>query len=113
VREAKDEEERQAVDLEEARFQALQRRDAIDKAKTQQYYQTDRVKGFHVSFINILYVLALKPRVYFCFKIAPWDMLLRQSKHIAMSITLRLHYNAVLYNVVSAWLPNIFPVYSV
>jgi len=56
VREAKDEEERQAVDLEEARFQALQRRDAIDKAKTQQYYQTDRVKGFHVSFINILYV---------------------------------------------------------
>jgi len=40
-------------------------------------------------------------------------MLLRQSKHIAMSITLRLHYNAVLYNVVSAWLPNIFPVYSV
>ena len=24
--------------------------------------------------------------------------------------TLRLHYNAVLYNADSAWLPNIFPV---
>ena len=27
--------------------------------------------------------------------------------------TLRLHYNAVLYNMVSAWLPNICPVYTV
>lgn len=49
VREAKEEEERLAIDIEEAKFQAQQRKDAIDKAKTQQYYQTDRVKGFHVS----------------------------------------------------------------
>jgi len=27
--------------------------------------------------------------------------------------TLRLHYNADLYNAVTAWLPNIFPVYYV
>jgi len=29
------------------------------------------------------------------------------------SYTLRLHYNAVLYTVVSVWLPNIFPVQCV
>ena len=39
------------VDVEEAKFQAIQRREAIDRAKTQQYYQTDRVKNFHVSII--------------------------------------------------------------
>lgn len=49
MREQKEEEERIAVDIEEAKFQAAQRKEAIDKAKTQQYYQTDRVKGFHVS----------------------------------------------------------------
>lgn len=54
MREAKEEEERQAIDIEEAKFQAQQRKDAIDKAKTQQYYQTDRVKGFHVSFFFCL-----------------------------------------------------------
>jgi len=37
------------IDLEEAQFQAHQRKDAIERAKTQQYYQTDRVKSFHVS----------------------------------------------------------------
>lgn len=47
LREQKEEEERVAVDIEEAKFQAAQRKEAIDKAKTQQYYQTDRVKGFH------------------------------------------------------------------
>ncbi|XP_053373557.1 cilia- and flagella- associated protein 210-like [Mercenaria mercenaria] len=47
IREQKDEAERVQIDLEEAKFQAQQRKDAIDKAKTQQYYQTDRVKGFH------------------------------------------------------------------
>lgn len=44
----KEEEERQQIDLEEAKFQAGQRKSAIEKAKTQQYYQTDRVKSFHV-----------------------------------------------------------------
>lgn len=47
LREEKDEEERIQIDIEEAKYQAQQRKEAIDKAKTQQYYQTDRVKGFH------------------------------------------------------------------
>lgn len=47
LREQKEEEEKIQIDIEEAKFQAAQRKEAIDKAKTQQYYQTDRVKGFH------------------------------------------------------------------
>ncbi|RUS71231.1 hypothetical protein EGW08_021012 [Elysia chlorotica] len=47
IREEKEEEERKVIDLEEAKFQAQQRKEAIEKAKTQQYYQTDRVKAFH------------------------------------------------------------------
>ncbi|XP_046568387.1 coiled-coil domain-containing protein 173-like [Haliotis rubra] len=47
IRERREEEERVKVDLEEAQYQAAQRKEAIEKAKTQQYYQTDRVKAFH------------------------------------------------------------------
>ena len=57
IREEKEEEERKAVDIEEAKYQAEKRKEAIEKAKTQQYYQTDRVKGFHVSSISIKYKL--------------------------------------------------------
>ena len=39
------------MDIEEAKFQAEKRKEAIEKAKTLQYYQTDRVKGFHVRFL--------------------------------------------------------------
>ncbi len=37
------------IDVEEAQFQADKRKEAIEKAKTLLYYQTDRVKQFHVS----------------------------------------------------------------
>jgi len=47
-REEQEEEERKLLDVEEAKFQAEQRREAIERAKTQQYFQTDRLKGFHV-----------------------------------------------------------------
>ncbi|XP_070566721.1 cilia- and flagella- associated protein 210-like [Ptychodera flava] len=47
IREEKEEEEKVQLDIEEAKFQAEKRKAAIEKAKTQQYYQTDRVKGFH------------------------------------------------------------------
>ncbi|XP_059418502.1 cilia- and flagella- associated protein 210 [Carassius carassius] len=50
-REALEEEERKQVDLEEAKYQAQIRKEAIEKAKTQQYYQTDRVKGFHSALL--------------------------------------------------------------
>ena len=49
IREEKEEAERVQVDIGEAKFQAQRRKEAIEKAKTLQYYQTDRVKGFHVS----------------------------------------------------------------
>ena len=41
-------EERKKVDIEEAKYQAQKRKEAIERAKTLQYYQTDRVKTFHV-----------------------------------------------------------------
>ncbi|KAE8299331.1 Coiled-coil domain-containing protein 173 [Larimichthys crocea] len=41
------EEKRKVVDKEEAEYQERKRKEAIEKAKTQLYYQTDRVKGFH------------------------------------------------------------------
>eukprot|EP00794_Sanderia_malayensis_P003148 gene3148-3617_t len=47
LREEKEEEERKKIDIEEARLQAEKRREAIERAKTLQYYQTDRVKEFH------------------------------------------------------------------
>lgn len=37
------------IDKEEAKHQAQKRKEAIERAKTLQYYQTDRVKTFHVS----------------------------------------------------------------
>lgn len=47
IREEKEEEERKKIDIEEAKFQAKKRQAAIEKAKTLQYFQTDRVKSFH------------------------------------------------------------------
>ena len=35
--------------MEEAKYQAEKRKEAIERAKTLLYYQTDRVKQFHVS----------------------------------------------------------------
>ncbi|XP_043931429.1 coiled-coil domain-containing protein 173 isoform X2 [Protopterus annectens] len=51
MREEKEEEERKKTDLEEAQYQAEKRKEAIEKAKTLQYYQTDRVKGFHSALL--------------------------------------------------------------
>ena len=48
-RHAKQEEEKAAVDLEEAKYQLERRKEAIGKAKTLLYYQSDRIKSFHVS----------------------------------------------------------------
>ncbi|XP_075789697.1 cilia- and flagella- associated protein 210 isoform X2 [Pelodiscus sinensis] len=47
LREEKEEEERKQLDLEEAQFQAAKRKEAIEQAKTYQYYQNERVKGLH------------------------------------------------------------------
>lgn len=47
LREEQDELERQKFDKEEAKLQAEKRKEAIKRAKQLQYYETDRVKGFH------------------------------------------------------------------
>lgn len=47
IREEKEEKERVKLDIEEAKIQARNRQEAIEKAKTRQYFQTDRVKSFH------------------------------------------------------------------
>ncbi|XP_070771204.1 cilia- and flagella- associated protein 210 [Enoplosus armatus] len=47
IREQNEEEKRKLTDEEEAKYQEQKRKEAIEKAKTQLYYQTDRVKGLH------------------------------------------------------------------
>ena len=41
-------EEKKLIDIEEAKYQAEKRKAAIERAKTLQYYKTDRVKEYHV-----------------------------------------------------------------
>ncbi|MCI4378613.1 hypothetical protein PGIGA_G00217950 [Pangasianodon gigas] len=51
IREEIEEEERKQIDIEEAKFQEQKRKEAIERAKTLQYYQIDRVKGFHSALL--------------------------------------------------------------
>ncbi|XP_042302615.1 coiled-coil domain-containing protein 173 [Sceloporus undulatus] len=51
VRKERQEEERRKIDLEEAKYQAQKRKEFIEKAKMQQYYENERVKGFHKAFL--------------------------------------------------------------
>jgi len=44
--------EQQKIDKEEAKFQQAKRKEAIDQAKTLQYYETDRVKNFHKAMLQ-------------------------------------------------------------
>ncbi|XP_068804758.1 cilia- and flagella- associated protein 210 isoform X2 [Struthio camelus] len=47
----REEEERRLTDLEEAQFQAAKRKEAIDQARTYQYYKNERVKGLHSALL--------------------------------------------------------------
>ena len=49
LREQQEEERRKQIDIEEEKLAAERRREQIEKAKQAQYYQTDRVRTFHVS----------------------------------------------------------------
>lgn len=51
LREEREEEEKKRIDLEEAQYQAEKRRQAIEKARTMQYYQNDKVKTFHSALL--------------------------------------------------------------
>lgn len=48
IREEQDEERRKVIDIEEEKIAAERRREQIEKAKQQQYYETDRIRTFHV-----------------------------------------------------------------
>ncbi|KAM9347659.1 cilia- and flagella- associated protein 210 [Symphorus nematophorus] len=47
IREEMEEEKRKQIDKEEAEYREQKRKEAIEKAKAQLFYQTDRVKGLH------------------------------------------------------------------
>lgn len=49
IRDDIEEEKRKQIDREEAEYQAQKRKEALQKAKTQLYYQSDRVRGLHVG----------------------------------------------------------------
>ncbi|KAM3861978.1 cilia- and flagella- associated protein 210 [Diretmus argenteus] len=51
IREEIEEEQKKLMDIEEAKYREQKRKEAIRKAKAQQYYQTDRVKGFHSALL--------------------------------------------------------------
>lgn len=51
LREKEEEKQRALNDIEEEKFQAQRRKEAIEKAKTKQYFQSDRVKCFHSAFL--------------------------------------------------------------
>jgi hypothetical protein len=51
LKQEKEEEEKLKIDKEEAKFQAEHRKEAIERAKTMLYYQTDRLKTFHSSLV--------------------------------------------------------------
>ena len=63
-----EEKQKQAVDIEHKKFVAQMRKEAIEKAKLQQYYQTDRVKNFHVrkSYIFKTYFTTAQSFLCFC-----------------------------------------------
>jgi predicted ATPase len=48
-REEADEERKKQLDIEEEKLAAERRREQIEKAKQLQYYETDRVRTFHVK----------------------------------------------------------------
>ncbi|XP_051937526.1 cilia- and flagella- associated protein 210 [Hippocampus zosterae] len=47
IRDQVEEEKRKQIDMEEAKYQEEKRKEAVEKAKTQLYYETERVKGLH------------------------------------------------------------------
>ncbi|KAM9804427.1 cilia- and flagella- associated protein 210 [Neosynchiropus ocellatus] len=51
IREQMEEEQRKLDDLEEQKYKEQRRKEAIEEAKTQLYYQTDRVKGLHSALL--------------------------------------------------------------
>ncbi|KAK5860975.1 hypothetical protein PBY51_022408 [Eleginops maclovinus] len=51
VREEAEEEKRKTIDKEEAKYQEQHREEAIEKAKTQIYFQTNHVKGLHSALL--------------------------------------------------------------
>ena len=54
IREQEEEERRKLVDIEEEKLAAERRREQIEKAKQLKYYETDRIRRFHVNWHKLL-----------------------------------------------------------
>lgn len=52
IRDEIEEEKRKEIDREEAAYKAQMRKEAVEKAKTQLYYQSDIVRGLHVGVVS-------------------------------------------------------------
>ncbi len=50
LREEQEEERKKNLDLEEEKLAAERRREQIEKAKQLKYYETDRIRTFHVKY---------------------------------------------------------------
>jgi len=59
IREQEEEEKRKLLDLEEEKLAAELRREQIEKAKQLKYYDTDRVRTFHVN-LNQIFIYFFK-----------------------------------------------------
>ncbi len=49
IREQEEEERKKLLDIEEEKLAAERRREHIEKAKQLKYYETDRIRTFHVN----------------------------------------------------------------
>lgn len=59
IRDDIEEEKRKQIDREEAEYQAQKRKEALQKAKTQLYYQSDHVRGLHVGIASQCHLRAM------------------------------------------------------
>lgn len=66
IREQIEEEKRKLIDIEEAKYKEQKRKEAVEKARTQLYYQSDRVKGLHVGIASAVEIDIILCRRRFC-----------------------------------------------
>jgi len=59
LREQEEEERKKELGLEEEKLAAERRREYIEKAKQTRYYETDRIRTFHVKFFIGTFVFLL------------------------------------------------------
>ena len=64
LRDEAEEEDRKEIDIEEKKYQAQKRQKAIEKAKSDQYFESDRLKAFRVENFCNYYVVCFSATKY-------------------------------------------------